>query len=132
MDETHLIQRARQGDMEAFNCLVLVYQDLVFQHVFWTLGEPEAAENLTQQTFLLAFQQLDAFRDGDFGGWLLTMACGRCIKALRRRDSNHSSIREVHPCHSEAMDATILDNRPTGEPVGHIGKNYWWRPFRRA
>lgn len=41
-DEILLIQRARQGNLEAFNCLVLTCQDLVFQHAVWMLGEPEA------------------------------------------------------------------------------------------
>lgn len=43
MDEILLIQRACQGDLEAFNCLVLASQDAVFQHAIGMLGEAETA-----------------------------------------------------------------------------------------
>ena len=83
-----LIQRTRQGDLEAFNGLVLACQDQVFQHALWMLGEPEAAEEITQETFLLAYRQMRAYRDGDFHIWLLSIASRLCLEALRRWE-NH-------------------------------------------
>lgn len=91
MDETHWIQNARQGDLEAFNCLVLASQDTIFQHAVWMLGEPEAAEDVTQETFLLAHRKLLSLQDGDFCGWLLKIASRLCLKTLRRRGQDHYS-----------------------------------------
>ncbi len=91
MKETNWIQNARHGDLEAFNCLVLASQDLVFQHAIWMLGEPEAAEDVTQETFLLAYRELRSLHDGDIRCWLLRIASRLCLEELHRREQNHHS-----------------------------------------
>lgn len=62
MEEAELIQLARQGDLGAFNELILKYQNQVFNHAFHFLADDHAAEDVTQDAFLRGFQNFYQFR----------------------------------------------------------------------
>ncbi len=115
-EEDLLIQSACRGDLEAFNRLVLAYQDLVFQHAIWMLGEPQAAEGATQETFLLAYRTLRSFRGGDFGCRLLKIACRLCREELPRREQEHVFHREARDKRGEEKKAVLRGNGPAGAP----------------
>ena len=85
MIESDLIRYARQGDLEAFNSLVLTHQDSVYRQAHWMLGDPQAADDICQETFLRAYRKLSSFRDGSLRAWLLTIANRLCLDELRRR-----------------------------------------------
>jgi RNA polymerase sigma-70 factor (ECF subfamily) len=85
MDEAALIQDARQGDLDAFNRLVLEYQDLVFGQAYRMMGEMEAAEDATQEAFIAAYKKLDTYRGGSFKAWLLRIVTNACYDELRRQ-----------------------------------------------
>jgi RNA polymerase sigma-70 factor (ECF subfamily) len=84
MSESDLIRCARQRDLEAFNNLVLRYQDSVYRQAYWMLGDPQAADDVCQETFLRAYRKLGSFRDGSLRAWLLTIANRLCLDELRR------------------------------------------------
>ena len=71
MDEAGLIQAAQQGDLTAFNRLVLAYQDLVYNQAYRMMGETEAADDATQDAFISAFKHIRSYRGGSFKSWLL-------------------------------------------------------------
>lgn len=119
MEETNWIQNARHGDLAAFNSLVLASQDTVFQHAIWMLGELEAAENVTQETFLLAHRKLLSFQDGDFCDWLLRIASRLCLEALRRRGQDHSTLLRVRKNVSEGVNSACRVNGPVHSLEGH-------------
>ena len=48
MDEIALINDARQGDLDAFNRLVLAYQDRVYSQAYRVLNDPQGADDATQ------------------------------------------------------------------------------------
>ena len=85
MDEAALIAEARNGDLDAFNRLVLAYQDSLFNQAYRMLGQPEAAEDATQDAFVSAFRNLKSFRGGSFKAWLLRIVTNACYDELRRR-----------------------------------------------
>ncbi len=85
MDEPGLIKAARQGDLEAFNRLVLAYQDIVYTQAYRMMGDVEAAEDATQEAFISAYQHLTSYRGGSFRGWLLRIVTNACYDELRRR-----------------------------------------------
>jgi len=85
MDEVALIQAARQGDLTAFNRLVLAYQDMVYNLAYRMLGEPDGAEDAAQDTFISAYRSLGTYRGGSFKAWLLRIATNTCYDELRRR-----------------------------------------------
>lgn len=95
MLEIDLIHDARLGNLDAFNRLVLQYQDQVYRQAHWMLGDPHAADDICQETFLRAFQKLHLFRDGSFRGWLLRIAQRLCLDELRRRKRRHTMPLEV-------------------------------------
>lgn len=82
MDEILWILLACQGDLDSFNCLVLTHQDLVFRQAIWMLDEPDAAEKVTQKTFLLAYHQLRSLRDQEFRCWLLRITNHLCLEDM--------------------------------------------------
>lgn len=89
------------------NCLVLACQDLVFQYAIWMMGEPESAEEATQETFLLAYRQMHAYRDGDFHIGLLRIANRLCLEALRRWENNPAPL-------SKKVDGGAADDSVLG------------------
>lgn len=83
-DEQHLIERAREGDVESFNALVLAYQDRIYTITYRIMGEPDGAADMTQDTFLTAYRKLDTYRGGSFYSWLGRIATNLCYDELRR------------------------------------------------
>jgi RNA polymerase sigma-70 factor, ECF subfamily len=77
--------RARQGDLDAFNALVLDYQRLVYNLCYQLLGQAQAAEDATQETFVNAWRSISGFRGESFRPWLLRIAANLCRDELRRR-----------------------------------------------
>ena len=77
--------RARQGDLDAFNALVLDYQTLVYNLCSRLLGQAQVAEDATQETFLNAWRSISGLRGESFRPWLLRIAANLCRDELRRR-----------------------------------------------
>jgi len=85
MDEITLIRDAQQGDLEAFNRLILAYQEMVYNQAYRVIGESDAAEDATQETFISAYRKIDSYRGGSFKAWLLRIVTNACYDELRRR-----------------------------------------------
>jgi RNA polymerase sigma-70 factor (ECF subfamily) len=85
VDEIALIQAAKTGDLDSFNRLVLVYQDMVYSHAYRIIGEEESADDATQTTFISAYNHINSFRGGSFKAWLLRIVTNACYDELRRR-----------------------------------------------
>lgn len=83
MDELELIQAARRGNLNAFNELVLKYQNQAFNHASRLLGNHDIAEDITQEAFLLAFRRLYQYRGGSFRAWLLRIVTNLCYSEMR-------------------------------------------------
>ncbi len=77
--------RAREGDLAAFNELVLEHQALVFNLCLRMLGGRQAAEDAAQEAFFAAWRGLGGLRGDAFRSWLLRIAANLCRDELRRR-----------------------------------------------
>lgn len=82
--EESLIELASAGDLDAFNRLVLKYQDLAYHHAYSLLGDHATAEDVTQESFVRAFQKLSGFRRGSFRAWMLKIVTNTAYDLLRR------------------------------------------------
>jgi len=82
--EPSLILKASNGDLDAFNQLVLQYQDLTYHHAYALLGDPAQAEDATQESFIKAFQALNTLRGVSFRGWLLKIVTNSAYDLMRR------------------------------------------------
>ena len=67
-EEKDLIAQASNGDLDAFNQLVLQYQDVAYRHAYALLGDPAQAEDATQESFIKAFQAMNTFQGMSFRG----------------------------------------------------------------
>jgi RNA polymerase sigma-70 factor (ECF subfamily) len=85
MDEAVLIQDAQGGDLDAFNRLVLAYQNLVYSQAYRMMGETHSAEDATQEAFISAYRSLRSYRGGSFKSWLLRIVTNACYDELRWR-----------------------------------------------
>ncbi len=79
------LERARGGDLAAFNALVLENQGIVFNVCLRMLGSRQAAEDAAQDAFVSAWRNLKAMRGEQFRPWLLRIASNACRDELRRR-----------------------------------------------
>ena len=94
-DEIAWVIQAQQGNDEAFTNLVEEYQTHVYTLCYRMLGEPEAAEDAAQETFLRAYQNLHRYdQSRSFATWLLSIGAHYCIDRLRRRKLSMFSIDE--------------------------------------
>ncbi|MFN2127270.1 MAG: RNA polymerase sigma factor [Anaerolineales bacterium] len=85
MDERSLILESQKGDIDSFNRLVLAYQNIVYSQAYRVMGEPNAADDATQETFISAFNKISTYRGGSFKAWLLRIVTNACYDELRRR-----------------------------------------------
>jgi RNA polymerase sigma-70 factor (ECF subfamily) len=80
-----MVEYALEGDLDAFNRLVMEYQDLAYNVAYRVLGERTAAEDAVQDAFISAFRKLKSFRGGSFKAWLLRIVTNACYDELRRQ-----------------------------------------------
>ena len=82
--EAQRIDQARRGNLSAFNALVLDYQDSLYRWALSLVSDEALADDITQSTFITAFEKLSVFRGGSFRSWLFTIAQNRAFDELRR------------------------------------------------
>ncbi len=80
-----LIEQSRQGQLEAFNQLVLRYQNLVYSVAYRLMNDGASAGDVTQDTFIKAYQRINTFKGGNFKAWLTRIASNLCYDELRRQ-----------------------------------------------
>jgi RNA polymerase sigma-70 factor (ECF subfamily) len=106
-DEHSLIQTARRGDLDAFNALVLYYQDSIYTIAYRIMGESHSAADVVQEAFILAYRRLDSYRGGNFRSWLMRIATNTAYDELRRRKRRPATSFEELPG-SDTDDGPLL------------------------
>ncbi|MCB8927756.1 MAG: sigma-70 family RNA polymerase sigma factor [Ardenticatenaceae bacterium] len=94
MDEEKLIAQAKKGDVQAYNGLVLHYQQVVYNVAYRIMGDPQSAEDAAQEAFISAYKALNKFQGGNFKAWLLRITTNGCYDELRRRKRRPQSSLE--------------------------------------
>jgi len=105
MNEQALIQDAITGNLDAFNSLVLHYQDMAYNVAYRIMGEGGASSDATQEAFISAYQKLKQYRGGSFKAWLLRIVTNACYDELRRRQRQ-----PVTPLNPEMDDGDDLED----------------------
>jgi RNA polymerase sigma-70 factor (ECF subfamily) len=85
-DEPLLIERARDGDLQAYDELIRRHQERIYGTVYHMTSNHEDANDLTQETFIKAFQALKSFKGGStFYTWIYRIAVNKTINFLKQR-----------------------------------------------
>jgi RNA polymerase sigma-70 factor (ECF subfamily) len=82
-----MIKRAIAGDQDAFGNLYQNHMDAIYRYIFFRVGDTNDAEDLTEQTFLRAWESLPGYRPGEhpFSSWLYRIAHNLVVDHHRRR-----------------------------------------------
>ena len=85
MAEVELVEKALKGDLQAFNDLVLTYQEMAFNLAYRMLGSTAAAADATQEAVISMYRKLESYRGGSFKSWFLRIVSNECLDELRRQ-----------------------------------------------
>jgi RNA polymerase sigma-70 factor (ECF subfamily) len=80
-----LLERARAGDLAAFNDIVTAYQDQLFALVVRMVPDRDQASDVTQEAFFSAYRNLAGFRGGSVKSWLNRIAVNAAMDIQRAR-----------------------------------------------
>lgn len=105
MNEEVLIQDAVNGNLDAFNTLILHYQDGVFNVALRIMGDEDAAADAAQEAFISAFKSVASFRGGSFKGWLMRIVTNACYDEIRRRKRRPTTPLEPETDDGEEMES---------------------------
>ena len=89
-----LVERARQGKLDAYNQLVLRYQGLAYGVAHRMLGDSDSAADATQDSFIKAYRRLEQYhgRGTAFRSWLMRIVVNTCYDMLRSRRRHSERI----------------------------------------
>ena len=88
--ETTLIQAAQRGDLDAFNQLVLRYQNLLFGIALRLLNDEDVASDAVQEALISAFRRFHTFRGDSLRSWLARVVVNACYDEMRKKRRQHS------------------------------------------
>lgn len=112
MDEAALIEGCRHGDREAQRRFYEQYVRQVYRLTLRISGSPQDAFDLTQETFVRAFQRFATF-DGraGVGTWLYRIATNEAFQLFRRRRTEQRHMRELAGLKRDATEPGGGSNR---------------------
>ena len=95
-DDVQLIQRVLEGDDTAFSALVSKYQKPVHALAWRKIGDFHIAEDITQETFLKAYQRLSTLKEPQsFASWLYVITANHCNTWLRKKRLRTQSLEDT-------------------------------------
>ena len=98
IEDLDLIAKARRGDVEAYNVLVSRWETRVFNYLLRLVSNREDALDVSQETFLKAYQNLRKLDDpARFSAWLFRIAHNEAFSLLRRRKPEGELVGEPRP-----------------------------------
>ncbi len=101
--DTQLVEKTLGGDVSAFGILVNRYRGLVYGLVYHVVGSFHDAEDIAQEAFIKAYDNLSTLKDkAKFGGWLRVITLNLCKMWLRK--SVKESLFETSLLQSEEYD----------------------------
>ena len=104
--DAELVRRAQAGELEAFEALTSRHEQRVYALAMRMLRQEQDAEDVTQQTFLSALENLEGFRgEASFSTWVLRIASHAALKIIRKRKGLNTVSLEEATDNSENFDS---------------------------
>ena len=115
-DESELVRKAREGDMDAYDSLVRRYQERIYSTIYHMTSNHEDANDLAQEAFIKAYQALKSFKGGSsFYTWVYRIAVNKTINFLKQRKNRASmSLNDLdfNAEHDPDLVALVSNNTP--------------------
>src|SRR5436305_2741926 len=123
--ELALVQAAKKGDLEAFSELVKRYDRNIFRIAQHITHNEEDAQDVVQEAFLKAYQNLEQFQgNSKFYTWLVRIAVNEALMKLRRRRSDKTvSLDEDVVTDEGTIPREVADWSPNPEQL--YGQSEW-------
>lgn len=109
-NDQHFINKVLQGDVNSFAQLVDNYKNMVFSLALKMVKSREEAEEISQDTFIKAYQNLPKFQgDSKFSTWLYKIAYHTSLDAIKKNKNNNNTveINEVNYHKIASLDNTL-------------------------
>ena len=117
-EEAALVQRIQNGDADAFAVLMEEYQKKVYLLALRTVGNPQDAEDMTQEAFLRAYRSIHSFRgDSKLSVWLYRLTTNLCIDLLRSRGRKPTVSLTVEDNDEDTQELDVTDERYDPEEI---------------
>ena len=114
--EALIVRKVLQGDVNAFEKLVTEYEKAVYAIAQRMTGNPEDAADMTQETFIKAYNSLGSFRgDSKFSVWLYRIANNVCLDFLRSRSRKPTVSLSVEDDEGEESQLDVADESQSPE-----------------
>ena len=111
-----IVRKVLQGDVNAFEKLVTEYEKAVYAIAQRMTGNPEDAADMTQETFIKAYNSLGSFRgDSKFSVWLYRIANNVCLDFLRSRSRKPTVSLSVEDDEGEETQLDVADESQSPE-----------------
>ncbi len=86
IEETELIESLKKKDRAAFKSVVETWQDMVYNTAIGILQNAEDAEDVTQETFMQAFESVSSFKgESKFSTWLYRITVSKAMDHIRKK-----------------------------------------------
>jgi RNA polymerase sigma-70 factor (ECF subfamily) len=90
-----LVERAREGDVAAFERLIAQYQAKVYTFAFAFTGNPDHAQDLAQEALVKVYRSLGSFRfQSAFSTWLYSIVKNAYLDAVKSRAGKERALEE--------------------------------------
>ncbi len=124
-DEDQLIARSQRGDVNAFNELILHYQQTTYGVVYRMIGDADVAADVTQDAFIAAFRGIQSFRGGSsFRAWLLriasNMACDHWRRTQRHPMESLDVLSDEEEPHSASDLGALVETERGNNPEEYV------------
>lgn len=117
--EKSLLEKARNGDVSAFESLIEEYQKRVFNIAFRMIGNHDDASELAQEVFIRVFKSLKNFKEqSQFSTWIYRITTNVCLDELRKRKNRKViSLDSELELEDSKIRRQIEDDSPTPDIV---------------
>ncbi len=119
VEESELVNKARKGDLGAYDQLVQRYQERIYATVYHMTSNHEDANDLAQEAFIKGFQALKSFKGGSsFYTWVYRIAVNKTINFLKqRKNRSQMSLNDLdfNAEHDPDLVSLISDKTPRRE-----------------
>ena len=124
-DEDQLIARSQRGDVNAFNELILHYQQTTYGVVYRMIGNADIAADVTQDTFIAAFRAIQSFRGGSsFRAWLLriasNLACDHWRRTQRHAVESLEMLTDEDEPHAASDLSALVESGQEANPEEYV------------